>query len=108
MEEGAGREGRRKEGRGRDSERREEGAGREGGREGEGAGKGGRSRELPLPPSFPLLLEFAIQILAATIFVLSSLSLDLHTSPWIFIPLPGSCSLSLDLALPKSLQRGFV
>ena len=73
MEEGAGREGRREEGRGRDS--------------------------LPAPsPSPPSLscASFGTQILAATIFSFlplpgsSYLSLDLYTSPWILLSGPGS------------------
>ena len=64
-------------------EEREQG-GREGGWKDEGAGReGGKEGGT----------HFALQILAATIFFfLSYLSLDLHTSPWIFITLPGSCA----------------
>jgi hypothetical protein len=65
---------------GREGGWKDEGAGREGGKEGG--------------------TRFALQILAATIF-------SFPPYPWIFIPLPGSLSLSLDLALTKSLQQGF-
>jgi hypothetical protein len=58
-----------------------------GGREGEGAGEGGRSREAGREG------EGVGRV-------------DLHTSPWIFIPLPGSCANKIVAARIFFEQKG--